>query len=97
MQKRIYSWLDREFIELSGEARAAASVEDETNDLFRRFEQELKGHGLSCKTRYEHAYGARTEKRELSLPPRAPRFLPAMLKRQAQVTFRRLGSTPTRE
>ena len=47
MQKRIYSWLGREFIELSGEAQAAASVEQETNDLFRRFEQELKGHGLS--------------------------------------------------
>jgi enamine deaminase RidA (YjgF/YER057c/UK114 family) len=47
MQKKIYSWLDREFIELSGEAQPASSVEEETNDLFRRFEEELKSHGLS--------------------------------------------------
>ena len=47
MQKRIYSWLGREFIELSGEVQAGSSVEEETNDLFRRFEEELKSHGLS--------------------------------------------------
>ena len=47
MQKKIYSWLGREFIELSGEAQSATSVEEETNDLFRRFEEELKSHGLS--------------------------------------------------
>ena len=39
MQKRIYSWLGREFIELSGEAQPATSVEEETDDLFRRFER----------------------------------------------------------
>jgi enamine deaminase RidA (YjgF/YER057c/UK114 family) len=47
VQKRIFSWLDREFIDLSGEARSAASVEAETDSLFRSFEQELKTHGLS--------------------------------------------------
>ena len=47
MEKKIYSWLGREFIELSGEAQPASSVEEETNDLFRRFEEELKNHGLS--------------------------------------------------
>ena len=47
MQKRIFSWQGREFIDLSGEARPAASAEEETNSLFRSFEQELKTHGLS--------------------------------------------------
>lgn len=50
MQKRIFSWHGREFIDLSGEARSAASVEEETNSLFRSFEQELKTHGLYLKT-----------------------------------------------
>ena len=47
MHKRIFSWLGEEFIELSGEARPAASIEAETVSLFRSFEQELKAHGLS--------------------------------------------------
>jgi enamine deaminase RidA (YjgF/YER057c/UK114 family) len=47
MQKRIFSWQGREFIDLSGEARPAASVEAETDSLFRSFEQELKTHSLS--------------------------------------------------
>ena len=47
MQKRIFSWLGREFIELLGEARPGTSVEEETISLFRSFEQELKTHGLS--------------------------------------------------
>ena len=47
MKKRIFSWLSREFVELSAEARPAALVEEETSSLFRSFEQELKTHGLS--------------------------------------------------
>lgn len=47
MKKRIFSWLSREFVELSAEARPAALVEEETSSLFRGFEQELKTHGLS--------------------------------------------------
>jgi hypothetical protein len=47
VQKRIFSWQGREFIDLSSEARPAASVEEETSSLFRTFEQELKTHGLS--------------------------------------------------
>jgi enamine deaminase RidA (YjgF/YER057c/UK114 family) len=47
MQTKIYSWFGREFIELSGEAQPAGSVAEETNELFRRFEEELKSHGLS--------------------------------------------------
>lgn len=47
MQKKIFSWLGGEFIELSGEAHPGASIEEETVSLFRSFEQELKAHGLS--------------------------------------------------
>jgi enamine deaminase RidA (YjgF/YER057c/UK114 family) len=72
MQKRIYSWLGREFIELSGEARAAASVEDETKDLFRCFEQELKSHGLSLQnTVRTRAWGKDREARTLATAARA--------------------------
>lgn len=47
MRKRIFSWLGREFIELSGEAKAAANATAETQELFRQFDQELRSHGLS--------------------------------------------------
>ena len=47
MRNRLFSWLGKEFIELTGEAKPAASATEETRALFRRFEQELRGHGLS--------------------------------------------------
>ena len=47
MQKRIFSWLGKEFVELSGEARPAATATEEAQELFQRFDQELRGHELS--------------------------------------------------
>ena len=47
MRKKLFSWLGKEFIELSGEAKPAASGELEAQELFQRFDQELKAHGLS--------------------------------------------------
>jgi hypothetical protein len=47
VQKRIFSWLGREWLELSGEARPGTSVEDDTASLFGSFDQELKVHDLS--------------------------------------------------
>ena len=47
MRKRLFSWLGREFIELTGEAKPAASATEEAQTLFERYEQELRGHGLS--------------------------------------------------
>ena len=47
MRKRIFTWLGKEFIELSGEAKAAANATIEAQELFQRFDQELKAHGLS--------------------------------------------------
>jgi len=47
MQKRIFSWLGKEFIELSGEARPASTATQEAEEIFQRFDQELRVHGLS--------------------------------------------------
>ena len=47
MQKRIFSWLGKEFLELSGEARPAATATQEAQEIFQRFDQELRVHGLS--------------------------------------------------
>ncbi len=47
MRKRIFTWLGKEFIELSSEAKAAANATLEAQELFQRIDQELKAHGLS--------------------------------------------------
>lgn len=47
MQTKVFSWLGREFVEVSGEARPGASAADQTEDLFRHIDQELHSHGLS--------------------------------------------------
>lgn len=47
MHKRIFNWLGKEFIELSGEAKPALNATIEAQELFQRFDQELKLHGLS--------------------------------------------------
>jgi enamine deaminase RidA (YjgF/YER057c/UK114 family) len=47
MKTRFFSWLDREFIEISAEGRAGAPADVATAELFQNFEAELKGHGLS--------------------------------------------------
>jgi enamine deaminase RidA (YjgF/YER057c/UK114 family) len=47
MQKRIFSWLEKEFVELSGEARPGPTATEEAQELFQRFDQELRVHELS--------------------------------------------------
>jgi enamine deaminase RidA (YjgF/YER057c/UK114 family) len=47
MQKMIFHWLGHEFVELSAEAKVAATATDEAQDLFRRFSEELRDLGLS--------------------------------------------------
>jgi enamine deaminase RidA (YjgF/YER057c/UK114 family) len=47
MRKRIFTWLGKEFVELSGEAKPAANATTEAQELFGRFDDELKSHGLS--------------------------------------------------
>ncbi|MEO6163071.1 MAG: hypothetical protein ABIP88_02905 [Candidatus Binatia bacterium] len=47
MRKRIFNWLDHEFIEVSGEAIAGADAGSEARELFQRLDRELRAHGLS--------------------------------------------------
>src|SRR3970040_407228 len=47
MRKRVFAWIGREFVELTGEAKPAATATEEARSLFQRFDQELRGHGLS--------------------------------------------------
>ncbi len=72
MRKTIVSWLGREFIFLSGEARGSGSIEQQTNDLFERFEAELKLSNLSLEdTVRTRIFGADKEARELATFARA--------------------------
>ena len=47
METKRFTWLEREFVELCGQTRPAASVEEQTAELLRRFDQELKDQSLS--------------------------------------------------
>jgi enamine deaminase RidA (YjgF/YER057c/UK114 family) len=47
MKKRIFTWLGRQFVELSAEGRQGASEADATRELFQRFDEELKTAGMS--------------------------------------------------
>jgi len=72
VKKRIFSWLGGEFIELSGEARPATSIEEETVSLFQSFEQELKAHGLSLEnTVRTRLWGRDKEARNLGTATRS--------------------------
>lgn len=46
MQTQIFTWLGREFVQLTGEGGQGASAGDATTELFQRFEGELKTHGM---------------------------------------------------
>ncbi len=47
MRERIFSWLNHDFIELSGEAAPGIDAAAEACALFQRFDSELRSHGLS--------------------------------------------------
>ena len=72
MRKTIFSWLDREFILLSGEGRGSGSVEQQTEELFERFETELRAADLSLEnTVRTRIFGTDKEARELATSARA--------------------------
>jgi enamine deaminase RidA (YjgF/YER057c/UK114 family) len=67
MRKTTFPWLDREFILLSGEARGSGSVEQQTHELFQRFETELRASNLSLEdTVRTRIFAADKEARELA-------------------------------
>ena len=66
MRKRLFSWLGREFVELSAEAKPAAKATEEAGALFARFDQELRSHGLSLdNTVRSRLWGRDRESRDL--------------------------------
>jgi enamine deaminase RidA (YjgF/YER057c/UK114 family) len=66
MRKKIFSWMDREFIELSGEAKPEANATVEAQELFSRFNEELKTYGLSLDhTVRSRLWGRDRESRDL--------------------------------
>jgi enamine deaminase RidA (YjgF/YER057c/UK114 family) len=66
MRKRIFTWLGREFVELSGEAKPAANATIEAQELFKRFDTELNAHGLSLNhTVRSRLWGRDRESRDL--------------------------------
>jgi enamine deaminase RidA (YjgF/YER057c/UK114 family) len=72
MRKITFFWLDREFILLSGEAPRSGTVEQQTNELFERFEGELRASQLSLEdTVRTRIFGADKEARELATVARA--------------------------
>jgi enamine deaminase RidA (YjgF/YER057c/UK114 family) len=66
VRKKIFNWLEREFIELSGEAQPAANATVEAQGIFQRFDQELRNHGLSLdNTVRSRLWGRDRESRDL--------------------------------
>ena len=47
MKKTIFPWLGREFVSLSCEGNSVGTATEETQDIFRRFGEELKLEGLT--------------------------------------------------
>src|SRR5688572_29368905 len=66
MRKRIFSWLDRDFVELSAEAKPGTSAAIGAQELFQRFDQELKTQGMSLdNTVRTRLWGRDRESRDL--------------------------------
>lgn len=47
MKTKLFTWLGREFVEIVGEGSAGVPADHAANELFQRFEAELRSHGLS--------------------------------------------------
>lgn len=66
MHTRIFTWLGREFVELTGEAKPAGNAAAEAQEIFQRFESELKQHGLSlANTTRSRLWGRDRQSRDL--------------------------------
>ena len=109
MRQRIFSWLGRDFVELSGEAKPAANAAVEAQDLFQRFEHELQPHGLSLgNTVRSRLWGRDRESRDLGSDQRvkilsgkarsasSSYIAPAHFDSDAKVAVDLLAMTPSR-
>jgi enamine deaminase RidA (YjgF/YER057c/UK114 family) len=109
MRQRIFSWLGRDFVELSGEAKPAANAAVEAQELFQRFEHELQPHGLSLgNTVRSRLWGRDRESRDLGSDQRvkilsgkarsasSSYIAPAHFDSDAKVAVDLLAMTPSR-
>jgi enamine deaminase RidA (YjgF/YER057c/UK114 family) len=72
MTKKIFSWLGKEFVALSSEARSGADATEQAREIFQRFDRELKGHGLTLEnTVRTRLWGKDKESRNLGSNVRA--------------------------
>ena len=66
MTKKIFSWLGKEFVELSSEAKSGGTAADQAREIFQRFDQELRFIGLSLdNTARSRLWGRDRESRNL--------------------------------
>ncbi len=66
MRKKIFPWLGREFVALSCEGNAEGTATEETQEIFRRIDSELKRMGLSLEnTVRTRLWGRDRESRDL--------------------------------
>lgn len=66
MQKKIFQWLGREFIAISCEGMSKMNATEQTRDIFRRLDEELRGMGLSLEnTARTRLWGKDRESRNL--------------------------------
>ncbi|HEY2986818.1 MAG TPA: RidA family protein [Candidatus Binatia bacterium] len=66
MTKKIFSWLGKEFVELSSEGKAEGDATEQAREIFQRFDQELKTMGLSLDhTVRSRLWGKDRESRDL--------------------------------
>jgi enamine deaminase RidA (YjgF/YER057c/UK114 family) len=66
MRTRLFTWLGREFVDLSTEAKPGANATVEAQEIFQRFDHELRLHGLSLdNTVRSRLWGHDRESRDL--------------------------------
>jgi hypothetical protein len=72
MKSRLFTWLGRDFIEISGEGKAGVPPDVATEDLFARCESELRSHGFSLEnTARIRVWGRDKDARTLATAARA--------------------------
>lgn len=62
MRKKLFKWLEKEFVALSAESQPAKTAKEEAQSLFRTFNEELREHGLSLENTVRTRLWARDRK-----------------------------------
>ena len=93
METKLFHWLGREFVEIRAEGRAGVAADTATEELFRKFDDELQLSGLSLRQLLcVSAYGDEIKMRVPSLQRHGLKSLREQERWQAPVLFRSNGS-----